>query len=496
MPAVPLLGMNMSAAAIGQPPAPPASRSRASSPAAAAAAAPVPPAVPPALLSEVRLLHLLGVGLADRAAASLAAASESKLAAALARLPGSAAVGKAWGLAGAGAGRLASLVFSLGLVRWGFDKVDEITSRELVLLLARAAARLEAAPSSSSSSKHESKEDTHTDTNTVLCHLLNFLRAVAASEGAWADDPEQGRALRAVLASPNARSGFDREDTLRAQLDMTAAQVEHLTVQLKQSLQRGARLGRELERMGEAKDAAKASAAHAEEAAGIAVDALSAQVGELETALAQALAAAKALEVKLGASTAAHAALEAQLADAQANRVSLAESVSTLMGKLAQSEAAERERAAERSAAAAVAEELAAARDECAALREERDGLRAEVQKGLQMNRSLMEELATTETNLIDVQSYMRSEKGEDLKKLEYDLAQSRLELAQAQSEKDDLEQEVADLQDVLRKVQFSQGKGARFAGSAAAGNKENSRARAEMEQHRAANLEEAAGLF
>ena len=71
------------------------------------------------------------------------------------------------------------------------------------------------------------------------------------------------------------------------------------------------------------------------------------------------------------------------------------------------------------------------------------------------MNKDLMNELAKTEQNLIDVQSYMRGEHGEKMKRLEYDLAQSRLELAQCASEKDDLEHEIGELRGVLSGVRF-----------------------------------------
>ena len=88
-------------------------------------------------------------------------------------------------------------------------------------------------------------------------------------------------------------------------------------------------------------------------------------------------------------------------------------------------------------------------------MRSESASLKGEVAKGLSMNKDLMSELAKTEQNLIDVQSYMRGEHGEKMKRLEYDLAQSRLELAQCASEKDDLEHEIGELRGVLSGVRF-----------------------------------------
>ena len=63
------------------------------------------------------------------------------------------------------------------------------------------------------------------------------------------------------------------------------------------------------------------------------------------------------------------------------------------------------------------------------------------------------------ELQLTEVESYMRSEKGGQMKDIEYDLAQARLQLAQAEAEKDDLEQEINELRSVLQRITQHQGK-------------------------------------
>ena len=77
--------------------------------------------------------------------------------------------------------------------------------------------------------------------------------------------------------------------------------------------------------------------------------------------------------------------------------------------------------------------------------------LQNEISNGMKLNSNLMNELKKTEQQLIDVQSFMKSDNGSKLKQTELALAQARLELAQTQSENDDLQEEISDLKQIIQ---------------------------------------------
>lgn len=383
----------------------------------------------PELVNEVRLLGMLARGLANKASCAYSnTKNHSSLLLAMQHVPGSSFAGKIWNAGEASVASIAQLFLSINVVKNSLDKLDRVTSRQLVYVLARAAEELD-------------EDGNITDEgapNPLLRSLLNFLRSLAEAGGAWEGAPEQKRSIASLLASPDTRSSMQREDELVARISMMQKEIEHFRSELEAALQRSAHLERLLENEKAEKSELNKALLLAESSTKC-----------LETSLLQSRALEKSIQLKLDDAERAVETSKNAVREAREQRSSLAESVSSLMGKIEKQEAQALE-------LQSVKSDLAAAKIECSALRKQSDVLKAEVAKGLSMNKDLMNELAKTEQNLIDVQSFMRGEHGEKMKRLEYDLAQSRLELAQCESEKDDLEQEIGELKSILSGVRFS----------------------------------------
>ena len=145
----------------------------------------------------------------------------------------------------------------------------------------------------------------------------------------------------------------------------------------------------------------------------------------------------KSLEIQLAASNVKCNELCEQLQEANNNTKKVTESVGTLMEQLKQKTKEVRNY-----------EKLKNDHD---ISKNQLIELQNEISNGMKLNSNLMNELKKTEQQLIDVQSFMKSDNGSKLKQTELALAQARLELAQTQSENDDLQEEISDLKQIIQ---------------------------------------------
>ena len=185
------------------------------------------------LSEDVRLLKLLGAGLLSR---YTSIKSESTLLTKISTLPGSSVPAYAYNCAETAATKIACMIFQLGVVQWGFNTVDKITSRELILLITRAAEKVEA------------QQDVSLEDRSLVRHLHSFLLDVAKTNGKYTLDSNKERQLTALLSSP--KSGKSnwllQEDLLRAQLTVLSTEIESVREQLVKALSQEQNLNRTL----------------------------------------------------------------------------------------------------------------------------------------------------------------------------------------------------------------------------------------------------------
>ena len=399
------------------------------------------PAVDTILAEDVRLLKLLGAGLCAR---YTSVKQESTLLHNLSNLPGSSVPASFFRLAESGAAKLAQMVFNLGIVQWGFNTVDKITSRELILLITRSAERIEA-----------QQDDLSTTDLSLVRHLMAFLKDVAIESGTMDVDSEKARRLDSILSSPGSSKSewLQKEDGLRAQLTMLSAEVDSVRQQLMEAMKSSNSLRRELSvAREETKMTRDKWLQEKQESEHVLVTATS-RCTELESTVDKEKTTVRGLELQLAASEVKCSELEKKLIEAQENTKNVTESVGTLMEQLAT-----------KTKEVMMFEKL---KNEHLQSLHEMDRMQQELVHNQALNTSLMEELKKTEQNLIDVKIFMNSGHGDKLKQTEYALAQSRLELAQCESEKDDLEQEIDELKETLASTlgKNNTGKGRRRGG-------------------------------
>ena len=74
------------------------------------------------------------------------------------------------------------------------------------------------------------------------------------------------------------------------------------------------------------------------------------------------------------------------------------------------------------------------------------DVLRDQLRSSLEQRNELVSTVERLQCELADVESFLKSERGNNMKQMENDLAQTKLELALAQEEKDEMEWEIQNL--------------------------------------------------
>ena len=245
----------------------------------------------------------------------------------------------------------------------------------------------------------------------------------------------------------------EREDAYVAQLDLLRTDADNARERLKSSLENSVRLTRELHNLKDALSKETTRSGNCDR-----------KCEALERDLAEERAKAMSLRLQLEASEAAHKEARMQLAEEVKSRSALVLSMNTLMKKLEVSENTAREAIRETEEQTEKLKlhgfdleeakgQLQQTRSECDLLRKASENLRSELRKSHRQNRVLMEELTKMELQLTEVEGYMKSSNGGEMKTLELDLAQARLQLAQAEAEKDDLEHEVSELRTILQNI-------------------------------------------
>jgi len=387
----------------------------------------MPPMVDDVLTEDIRLLKLLGVGLCAR---YTTVKEESSLLTTLSAVPGSSIPASVFQLAERTASKIARIVFNIGVVQWGFDTVDKITSRELILLFTRAAENVES-----------QQDDLDTTDQSLVRHLMAFLRDVALSNGTLEQNPEKVRRLASILSSPGSKKNewFLKEDKLRAQLTMLSSDIDLVRKQLIKALSTSATKERLLE---EAKnEMIVISSSYQKDSQALQEKLRLEQVNVVATqsALMEEQSSVNTLKIQLAAQQVKCQNLMQSLRENKQETLTITESVGTLMDQLTRK--------------TKEVSELEAMKTEHANVQQNTKSLKDQITKSNALNITLMEELKLTEQKLIDVQSYMHSNSGSKLKTTEYALAKARVELAQCESEKDDLEQEVEDLKASLQQT-------------------------------------------